>query len=214
MQSLDFYFDFISPYAYLASTRVEGIAERHGFAVAWKPFRLGVAVVKVMGLPPVMQTPLKSTYIRRDVRRLAQVLGQPFSGVTHETQPLPPARALCAVEGAQRARLAKALLHAQWAQGRNIAETAVLLEVAAQEGIDPAGVARALDDPATREQVNATTREAIARGVFGSPTVAVGDEIFWGVDRLWMLDHYLAHGCSFAPMAGIDSAIREIAARL
>ena len=58
---IDFYFDFISPYGYLASTRIEHIAARHGRAVAWRPFLQGVTVLQVMGLKPLLETPLKST---------------------------------------------------------------------------------------------------------------------------------------------------------
>lgn len=197
MNPIDFYFDFISPYAYLASLHIEALAEAHRRQLQWKPFRLGVAVVKVMGLPPVMRTPLKSEYIRRDVRRLAAVAGHPFKGVDFEPQPLPPARALQAAPADLTGAFAKAMLHAQWGEGRDLADAGVLVEVAQKVGVPAGAVLAALEDGATREAVNEQTREAIARGVFGSPTCVVGAELFWGVDRLWLLDAYLMGGESF-----------------
>src|SRR5207253_1318179 len=75
---IDFYFDLISPYGYFASTQVEALAARYGRAVDWKPVLLGVTVMKVMGLPPLMQTPLKKDYLAKDKPRMAQLLGVQF----------------------------------------------------------------------------------------------------------------------------------------
>jgi 2-hydroxychromene-2-carboxylate isomerase len=211
---VSFFFDFISPYAYLASRRVEAIAACHGRAVVWRPFRLGVAVVKVMGLTPVMQTPLKSDYVRHDVRRLARMLGEPFAGVDNP-DPLPPARAMFAAPAALAGAFAKAMLYAQWAEGRQLGNPEVVIDVALRVGVDAELVAAAMEDPRTRERLNDNTREAVALGVFGSPTCVVGDELFWGVDRLWMLDRYLAAGERIAaldspPDAALGLVVRNI----
>jgi 2-hydroxychromene-2-carboxylate isomerase len=72
---LNFYFDFISPYGWFASRRVEEIAARHGRTVEWHAMLLGVSVLKVMGLKPLLDTPLKGDYARRDVRRYARKHG-------------------------------------------------------------------------------------------------------------------------------------------
>jgi 2-hydroxychromene-2-carboxylate isomerase len=206
MNPIDFYFDFISPYAYIASTHIVEMAHAHGRTLTWKPFRLGVAVVKVMGLPPVMQTPLKSDYVWHDVRRLARILKLPFSGVDFDPQPLPPARAMLGAPAGLAGAFARAMLHAQWAEGRNLGDTDVILDVAERVGIAASAIRKALEDPATREAVNTATREAIERGVFGSPTCVVGGELFWGVDRLWLLDHYLKSGEKYAPMVPTPDA--------
>ncbi|WP_198085086.1 DsbA family protein [Variovorax sp. E3] len=92
MSVIDFYFDFLSPYGYLAAARIESVAARHGRAVRWRPFRLGVAVVKVMGLRPNMETPLKAPYILRDIARLAKVLDLPLAPPPGLPNPLPPAQ--------------------------------------------------------------------------------------------------------------------------
>lgn len=206
MRELDFYFDFISPYAYLASTKIEAIAARHQRRVRWHPFRLGITVVKVMGLRPLMQTPLKSDYITADIRRLAQVLDVPLKRNGGLDDPLPPARLFYALPEEQAAPLAKTLLHACWADGRDISDQAVLIELGEGCGIGAGAVRAALADQATRQRLNDATSAAMARGVFGSPTFAVGDQLFWGVDRLWLLDHYLASGERYEPVNAQEPA--------
>ena len=203
---LDFYFDFISPYAYLATGAVRSIAEARGRTIRWKPFRLGVAVVKVMGLKPLMETPLKADYVRRDIARLARVLGLPLHPDGELPDPLPPALLFYGAPVPLREPLALALLAARWAEGRDIADPCVLKSVAASVGLDPSLVAEAVDGGRSRAALAATTREAVARGVFGSPTVAVGGELFWGADRLWLLDSYLAANETFRPEAGVKNS--------
>jgi len=194
MKPIDFYFDFISPYAYLAAKHVGALAARHGREVRWIPFRLGVAVVKVMGLRPVMETPLKGPYAAQDVVRLAKVLNEPlvFSGTLPD--PLPPARLFYGAPSASATTLAWALLRAQWAQGLDIGSVEVLRDVAASTGLDSMLVEQVLKDPDSLDRLRSATHAALARGVFGSPTCAVGDALFWGVDRLWLLDAYLQAG--------------------
>lgn len=206
MRELDFYFDFISPYAYLASTKIEAIAARYQRRVRWHPFRLGITVVKVMGLRPLMQTPLKSEYITSDVGRLAQVLDVPLKRNGGLDDPLPPARLFYALPEEQAAPLAKTLLHAGWAEGRDISDEAVLIELGESCGIGAGAVRAALADQATRQRLNDATSAAMARGVFGSPTFAVGDQLFWGVDRLWLLEHYLENGEQYPPVAAVGRA--------
>ena len=77
-EPVDFYFDFISPYAYIGSTQIEAIAARYGRTVNWRPVLIGVLVMKVMGLKPLPQTPLKGDYLRHDGTRVAQIFGVPF----------------------------------------------------------------------------------------------------------------------------------------
>jgi 2-hydroxychromene-2-carboxylate isomerase len=194
MNQIDFYFDFISPFAYLAATRVEALGDRHNRAVNWLPFRLGVAVVKVMGLKPLMDTPLKAEYSINDLKRLSTVLGQQLALSQALPDPRPAARLFYFAPPEYSARLAKALLRAQWAEGLDIGDIAVLVQIASETGIDPAAARDALVNPLTKDALAAATQAAIARGVFGSPTCAVGRELFWGTDRLWLLDHYLATG--------------------
>jgi 2-hydroxychromene-2-carboxylate isomerase len=194
MSAIDFYFDFISPFAYLAATRVEALGARHHRAVNWRPFRLGVAIVKVMGLKPLMDTPLKGEYSIKDLTRLSTLLGERLTLPQVLPDPRPAARLFYSAAPEHSARLAKALLRAQWAEGLDIGNATVLLRIASESGLDPAEARDALVNPVTKERLSAATQAAIARGIFGSPTCAVGPELFWGTDRLWLLDQYLAAG--------------------
>jgi 2-hydroxychromene-2-carboxylate isomerase len=194
-----FHFDFISPYGYFASLRIEQLAARHGRTVDWRPMLLGVAVLKVMGLKPLLDTPLKGDYVRRDVHRYARrhgiALGRSLDA--SPGNPLPPARAFYWVRrhhpGLQAA-MAHALYHAYWAQGRDLSTPEAVAAIALPAGLDPAAVAEgtASEEAATllRNAVAAST----AAGVFGSPTIVIDGEPFWGVDRLEQADEWLASG--------------------
>jgi 2-hydroxychromene-2-carboxylate isomerase len=200
MDSLAFYFDVVSPYAYLASNMVEALADRHGKTIHWLPFRLGVAVVKVMGLRPVLDTPLKGAYTRNDVSRMARVMGMPLTDDFFMFDPVPAQQLMYAQPLELRPVLAKALLHSRWAEGRDLSDMDVLYDVAKQSvDMDKDSVRQIIESPEARITVNEATQAAISRGVFGSPTIAVGNELFWGVDRLWLLDQYLAAGERYTP---------------
>ena len=197
---LNFYFDFISPYGWFGSLRVEEIAARHGRTVEWHPMLLGVSVLKVMGLKPLLDTPLKGDYVRRDVRRYARkyglVLGRDIEAPM--MNPLAAARAFCWVRRhypGQQAAMAHAVYDAYWARGLDLSTPqAIASQVTLPAGIAPDALLAALagDEPAAllRESVAAS----LAAGVFGSPTVVVDGEPFWGVELLADVDEWLARG--------------------
>src|SRR3954470_2001803 len=151
-----FYFDFISPYGYFASRRIEELAARHGRTVDWRPMLLGVAVMKVMGLKPLLETPLKGDYIRRDVLRQARrqglQFGRPLDGSVGN--PLPPARAFYWVRKHHpelAPAMAHALFHAFWAEGRDLSTPEALGRLHLPAGLDPSAVVAgaASDEAAT-----------------------------------------------------------------
>ena len=149
MDSIEFYFDFVSPYAYLASHVVEALAHRHGKKLQRLPFRLGVAVVKVMGLKPLLDTPLKGPYARHDVSRMAKVLGDP----------VPAQQLMYTQPREQRPVLAKALLSARWAEGRRLGEMDILFDVAQKAvGIDRQCFRETIESTETRGAVNDATK--------------------------------------------------------
>lgn len=196
---IDFHFDFISPYGYLASLRIEALAAKHGRAVHWRPMLLGVAVLKVMGLKPLLDTPLKGGYVRRDVLRHARkagvTLGRDFDAPVGN--PLTPARAFYWASRhhpQQQAALVHALYAAYWRDGRDLSTPEAVAEAAAPAGIPAdalaAGAASAEAATLLREAVDAS----LAAGIFGSPTVVVDGEPFWGVDRLPDVDEWLQRG--------------------
>ena len=196
--AIDFYFDFISPYGYLASTRIERIATAFGRDVVWRPFLVGVTVMKVMGMKPLMQTPLKSDYVRIDKPRMASLLGVPLASPDmSRASSVAAARAYYWIEDRDRKKavaIAKRLLHRLWVEGRDIAATQAVTEEGAAVGIDRDELLEALGTDAVKKRLHAEVEAAIARGVFGSPFFIVDEQPIWGVDRLWMLEHWLAHG--------------------
>ncbi len=195
--SLEFYFDFSSPYGYLGSTRIDSLAARFGRETLWRPILLGL-VFKVTGGRPLPELPLRGDYARRDMARFARLWDVPFqvpSKFPIATQA--PARAFYWVadrDPALAKGLARALYRAYMAEDRDISNPEVTAEVAESCGVEAQGLLAALGDPAVRDRPRAETRAAMDRGVFGSPFVIVDGEPFWGADRFDQLERWLATG--------------------
>lgn len=196
-EPIDFYFEFASPYGYLASTQIDAIAARHGRTALWHPIMLGAAF-KETGARPLMQTPLKGPYLLHDVPRFAQLLGVPLT-----LPPVMPMNSLAASRAcvwldeddpAQAKTLAEALLHAHWGEGRDLSAPEAVAEIAARLGIDRAALLAALADQRIKDLLKQRTQAAIERGVFGSPFIFVDGEPFWGADRLPQVETWLARG--------------------
>jgi len=194
---IDFYFDFSSPYGYLASTRIDAIGARHGRSVDWHPILLG-AVFKTTGGAPLASIPLKGPYSERDMNRCARLLGVPFRLPSRFPIPTQAAARLTLwVKGADPVgakTLAGALYRAYFADDRDISDPQVCADVAALCGYDRAQAAAGLNDARVKELLRAEVDDAIARGVFGSPYLIVDGEPFWGADRLEHVERWLAPG--------------------
>ena len=196
---LRFYFDFISPYGYFASLRIEDIALRHGRTVDWSSMLLGISVLRVMGLKPLLDTPLKADYVRHDVLRYARahdiVLGRPLDNAP--MNPLPAGRAFHWARRHHPERavaLAKALLHACWIEGHDLSLPAALAQIDLPDGLAAAQLVTAAQSEEGAQLLRAAVEDSLAAGVFGSPTVIVDGEMFWGVDKFGELDQWLASG--------------------
>jgi 2-hydroxychromene-2-carboxylate isomerase len=194
---IDFYFDFSSPYGYLASTRIDAIAANHDRSVAWHPVLLG-AVFKVTHGVPLAQVPLKGTYSERDMARCARLLSVPFKVPSKFPIPTQAAARLtlwAQASDSERAKgLASALYAAYFAQDRDITDPAICADVAARCGYDRAQALAAMNDAAVKDKLRAEVESAIARGVFGSPYFLIDGEPFWGADRLDHVERWLATG--------------------
>jgi 2-hydroxychromene-2-carboxylate isomerase len=194
---LEFYFDFSSPYGYFASTRVEEIAEKHGIAVQWRPFLLG-AVFKLTNTLPLMSQLMKGDYTARDVMRTARLYGVPFE--FPERFPfgtVTASRAFYFVNQTDRAgavRLAKALFHAAFGQGRDICPIEAVVSIGEDSGFDPDWLWTGINSPTIKEALKKVVDEAIRREVFGSPFFFAEGEPFWGNDRLDQVDLWLTRG--------------------
>jgi 2-hydroxychromene-2-carboxylate isomerase len=194
-----FHFDFISPYGYFASLRIEELAARHGRDVDWRPMLLGVAVMKVMGLKPLMDTPLKGDYVRRDVLRYARRHGVPLRRDLNASvgNPLPAARAFYWVKQQQphlQAAMAHALFHAFWAEGRDLSTPETVAAITLPPGIDRAALAEATASEEAATLLRNAVASSIKAGIFGSPTIVVDGEPFWGTDRLADVSAWLSEG--------------------
>lgn len=194
---IDFYFDFSSPYGYLASEKIGELAARFGRGVEWHPVLLGV-VFKSTGSAPLASIPLKGEYSMNDIARTARYLGLPYRK---------PSEFPIATQHAARGyywladrdrRLAREFAHAcyraYFVDDRIISQAGVLGDIAAALGVDPAQFNAATNDPAAKQRLKAEVDLAMARGVFGSPHFIVDGEAFWGVDRLPQLEKWLAEG--------------------
>ena len=194
---LEFFFDFSSPYAYLASHRIEPLAERHGRDVRWRPMMLGPALAATGG-KPLVHLPLKGDYARRDLPRTARFLGIPFQMPGRFPQvTLAAARLFYWLEEQAPDRavpFAQAVFETLFVHDQDVADRAVLGRLAIALEIDEAAALAAIDQPDVKEKLKTATAEAIGRGVFGSPFIFVDGEPFWGSDRLDQVDHWLTTG--------------------
>ena len=194
--AIDFYFDFSSPYGYLASTRIDALAARHGRVVRWRPFLIG-ALYKQLGYTPLEQ-PGKRAYLLHDVPRSARAMGVSLRFPPSFPEALiAPARAVYWIADRDRAKagaFAAAAFRAYWSEGRKLADPAVVAEIAAEHGFARETVLAALNDPAVKDRLKAETDAAIANRVFGSPFIVVDGEAFWGSDRLDQVEKWLASG--------------------
>lgn len=198
-----FYFDFISPYAYFASTLIDELADRFDREVEWRPVLLGITVLKVMGLKPLPETPLKGDYIGLDKPRMASLLGVEFRD--HGLKGVDSVAACRAYlhlktqNPALAKSFARRMFRRLWVDSRNISSPEDVAEEAAALGVDRAGLQAAIQTPDAKQALRDAVDLAIAKGVFGTPTFILDDQPIWGVDRLWMLEHWLRHG-SWEPL--------------
>jgi 2-hydroxychromene-2-carboxylate isomerase len=195
--AIDFYFDFSSPYGYLASTRIEDIAAKHGRVVTWRPTLLGAAF-KITGGQPLPTIPLKGSYAAHDMARSARLIGASFKLPSKfPISATAPSRAFYWLHDRDPAlakQLAQALYRAYFAEDRDISNPEVTGNVAAKLGVDKSELTEALNDPAVKERLRMEVEAAIERGVFGSPYIVVDGEPFWGSDRLEQVDRWLETG--------------------
>ena len=194
---VEFYFDFSSPYGYIASEKIDALAAKYGREVTWRPFLLGVAF-KTTGAAPLPSIPVKGAYAARDMAR-----GAKFHGVAYRfptvfpISSVPPSRAFYWLDArdSKRARaLAKALYRAYFVDDVDISSADNTVAVCAKFGLKPDEVRAGIADQAVKDRTRAEVEKAIARGAFGSPYIVVDGEPFWGSDRLEQIDKWLATG--------------------
>jgi 2-hydroxychromene-2-carboxylate isomerase len=194
MRQVDFYFDPVSPYVWLAARSLARL-EDAGVQLRFVPV-LFAGLLKAHGNLGPAEIPAKRLYIFRDVMREAALRGLPFAGPPgHPFNPLAALRMCTALQGdamrAERRTLALCLIAACWERGEDISDTEVLARLADAAGFDGKDLLARAATPEVKQALAAATEAAIADGVFGVPTFRVDGELFWGGDRvealLWRL---------------------------
>lgn len=199
LPAIEFYFDFLSAFGYFASLRINQIAERHGRQVEWHCMLLGVSVMKVMGLKPLLETPLKGDYVRRDVPRYMRQHGLKVARQVSDPMmdPRAAARAFYWVKAFEPSLLqnfSKVIFDSYWRLGNDLSDSEKIIELAGAVGVDPAALRSGLDSGTANELLRESIGKSVDKGVFGSPFMIVDGEPFWGCDRLEMLDEWLLTG--------------------
>ena len=194
---IEFWFDFSSPYGYVASQLIGDVAERHGRTVNWHPVLLG-PIFKAVGTAPLTMLPIKGEYSRHDFARTARYHKVPFrlpEKFPVGTQVAARAFYLIADGDAGKARdFAGRVFRAYYAEGRDVSDPAVVLDLVAAAGADAAALAVPLAGDAIKERVKVEVENAMKAGVFGSPHFIVDGEPFWGVDRIPLMEEWMRTG--------------------
>ena len=193
-RAIEFFFDYGSPYSYLANAVLPDFARRHAAELVYRPMLLG-AVFKATGNQSPMMEPVaaKRIYGGRSLQRTAALHGVPFAANPHF-----PINTLALMRTAVAARHAgvfeafhAAIYPAFWVEGRNLGDLEVVAEVVARAGLDAAKLAGLADTGPVKDELRATTEEAVARGAFGAPSLFFGGELYFGVDHLPFLERAL-----------------------
>ncbi|MEQ1783290.1 MAG: 2-hydroxychromene-2-carboxylate isomerase [Hyphomonadaceae bacterium] len=192
-KTVEFFYDFTSPTAYLAWMRLPAIAERTGASIKYRPMFLG-GVMQTTGNKPPGTLPQKGKWMQEDLARWAKRFNTPYKPNPHF-----PMMTLMVQRAAQEwvdrpdfDKYLAAIFYAAWRDQKNIADKAVLTEILTTAGFSAEEFFAATENPTNKEKLKATTDEAVARGVFGAPTFFVDGEMHFGQDRLDFVEEALS----------------------
>lgn len=194
MRKIDYYFDFWSPYAYLASERLAKIADKHGCTIDYHPIDLTRAKLEAGNTgPPNLQIPPKIRYLMTDLKRWAAIYGLPFGPIPKgkDTKRINIGALLAQDRGVARDYLREGYALV-WGQGGDPGSDELLTSLADKLGWHAGEFLTWVASPEAEARYESTFEEAVSRGVFGVPIMIVGDEMWWGNDRLDFLEQFLA----------------------
>jgi 2-hydroxychromene-2-carboxylate isomerase len=193
-REVSFFYDFSSPFAYLASTQIEAVARRAGATVRFRPFLLG-ALFKAIGTPevPLFAMPeAKRPMLGKDIARWAEHWGVPFQFPSRfPVNSVKALRLVLQVPPVAQPPLIHALYRAGWVEDRDLTSDAELAAIATSVGLDGPALVGGTTSNAVKEALRAATAEAQAAGLCGAPSFLVGDLLFWGQDRLGFVEKAL-----------------------
>ena len=197
---IDYYASLNSPWTHLGAARIEALAAKYGATLRIYPVDFGTVFAGSGGLPLPKRAPQRQAYRLMELRRWRDFLGVP---INIEPKFFPSSEALsasCVIAlretsgDAPAIRLAHRVLQAVWQDELNPGDPATLASLTSEIGLDADGVMKLGAEPRWAERRAADTQAALARGVFGAPSYVIGEEIFWGQDRLDFVDRRLARG--------------------
>lgn len=194
-KTVEFFFDFGSPTSYLAWTQLPKLAAGAGAQLVWRPMLLG-GVFKATGNASPVMVPAKGRWMNQDMARWARRYGVPLAMNPHfPINTLTLMRGATGLQMRQPAdfeRYVDTVFRAMWHTPCNMGDAAVLAQVLQRAGFDAEALLALAGDPEVKARLVATTEEAVARGVFGAPTMFVGERMFFGQDRLEFVREALA----------------------
>ncbi len=201
MKTVEFYYDLVSPYSYLAHREVSRICREHGTGLSLRPMLLG-AVHNAVGLQAPIETRAKARYQAKDIQRWAERYGLPMDFPNpFPFRTLKTMRAAMFIEDrGELEAFTREAFALYWEEGgapgglEEAHEDGPVSEVARRIGADPEEVLAGASAPGAKEALKAATGGAVERGVFAAPTFFVGDEMFWGNDRLHFVEAALSRG--------------------
>jgi 2-hydroxychromene-2-carboxylate isomerase len=192
-RELEFFFDYGSPFSYLADSQLKGLAERTGARVIYRPMLLG-GVFKETGNSSPIAIEAKRKYSNIDLARWAKHYG--VAALHNAHFPINTIRLMRGAIAAEHLGVFpayhRAIYDAFWRDGLNLGDAAVVREVLQRAGLDAERIAAASEEPAVKDALRVSTETAVARGAFGAPTFFVGDQMFWGNDRLMFVEQTLS----------------------
>ena len=199
-KKLEFFYDYSSPWTYLASTRIEDIARRHNADLIWKPILVGGVFNAVnqayyeMRANPVKA---KTRYYAKDMQDWARCYGITLKMPSISVATVNVVKALrgayVALEQGKISPYSKRVFQSYWVEDRDIGNDSVLADIAGNSGLDPAELLDKIGRQEYKDKLRATTNELIERGGFGSPTIFVDGSMFFGNDRLVLVEYELSH---------------------
>ena len=197
---VDYYASLNSPWTHLGAARIEAMCAQHNASLRIWPVDFGTIFANSGGLPLPKRSPQRQAYRMQELARWRDFTGIP---ITLQPKHFPTSEALSSaccialretVGDAPAIRLAHRVLKAIWEEELNPADEDVLARLIGECGLDAGQVMALGADPRWTERKAADTQAALARGVFGAPSYVIGDEIFWGQDRLDFVQRRLARG--------------------